>query len=128
MYHATYSQIDRNAIELRAVDSESFNLRFWRQEGRETRAWKPAGGASLSVRCFEGEFVVYNPLSGHTHYLDIVSGKALTLVAAGVCEAPAICFQIAAFLGVDTDDQVAALVYQTLEKLEEVKLIERAAE
>jgi hypothetical protein len=39
----------------------------------------------------------------------------------------AICSRIAAFLDVDTDDQVAALIGQTLEKLEEVKLIERDA-
>ena len=71
---------------------------------------------------------MYSPLSGHTHYLDTVAGKALTLVASGVCETPAICSEIAAFLGVDNDDQIAALVHQTLEKLEQSKLIERGSE
>jgi PqqD family protein of HPr-rel-A system len=81
----------------------------------------------LHIRCFEGEFVVYSPLSGHTHYLDVVSGQVLSLVATGVSDPGAICSRIAAFLDVDTDDQVATLIGQTLEKLEEVKLIERDA-
>lgn len=68
--------------------------------------------------------MVYNPLSGHTHYLDIVSGQVLMLVTAGVCRTDGICSRIAAFLEVDSDDRVAAIVYETLEKLEVVKLIE----
>ena len=91
-------------------------------------AWRPAGDASLSVRCFAGELLVYSPLSGHTHYLDIVSGKALRLVTTGVGETSVICSHLAAFLGVDTDDQLTALVHETLEKLEAVKLIERDVE
>lgn len=89
-----------------------------------TKAWKAAGSASPTVRCFDGEFVIYNPLSGQTHYLDIVSGQVLMLVTAGVSGTDAICSRIAAFLEVDSDDRVAALVSETLEKLEGVKLIE----
>jgi PqqD family protein of HPr-rel-A system len=124
--YVDYSK-EEATVDEHEVAIEAFNLRSRHQERNQTRAWRPAGGASLSVRCFDGELLVYNPLSGHTHYLDIVSGKALTLVASGVCETPAICSRIAVFLGVDADDQVAALVDQTLEKLEEVKLIERTA-
>ena len=72
--------------------------------------------------------MVYNPLSGHTHYLDVVSGQVLSLVAAGVGDTGGIRSRIAAFLGVDADDQVAALVDQTLDKLEQVRLIERDAQ
>ena len=70
---------------------------------------------------------MYNPLSGHTHSLDVVSGQVLSLVATGVSDPRAICARIAAFLAVDTDDQFVALIGQTLEKLEQVKLIERDA-
>ena len=104
------------------------NLRSWQQERHKAGAWGPAGGASLSFRCFAGELLVYNPLSGHTHYLDIVSAQALSLVTAGVGDTSAICSEVAAFLGVDSDDHVAGLVLETLQKLEAVKLIERDAE
>ena len=46
------------------------------------------------------------------------------LVTAGVSETDAICSRIAAFLEVDSDDRVAALVFETLQKLEGVQLIE----
>lgn len=100
----------------------------WGRSRQGAGAYRPADGTSLDIRCFEGEFVVYSPLSGHTHYLDVVSGQVLRLVATGTSEPGAICSRIAAFLGVDTDGQVAALVDQTLEKLEEVKLIEPDAQ
>lgn len=103
-------------------------MRLSGQSSQAAGAYRPAGGATLDIRCFEGEFVVYNPLSGHTHYLDVVSGQVLRLVASGVSDAGAIGARIAAFLGVDADDRVAALVDQTLMKLEEVKLIEGHAQ
>lgn len=113
-----------DGIELHPLESEYCYLSFLHQERRATRAWQPAGGLSPSVRCFEGEFVVYNPLSGQTHYLDIVSGQVLMLVTAGASGTDAICSRIAAFLEVDSDDRVLALVFETLRKLEGVQLIE----
>ena len=67
--------------------------------------------------------MVYNPLSGHTHYLDIVSGQVLMLITDGLCETDEICSRIGAFFEVDSD-RVAATVCETLEKLEGVQLIE----
>ena len=52
----------------------------------------------------------------------------MRLVTTGVGETSVICSHLAAFLGVDTDDQLTALVHETLEKLEAVKLIERDVE
>ena len=47
------------------------------------QSWRVVEG--LRWRCWDGDFVVFNPLSGYTHLLDVVTGQILTLLISGRC-------------------------------------------
>jgi len=46
-------------------------------------AWKIWGGRELELRYWDGDYVVYNPLNGSTHVLDIVAGEVLKAISDG---------------------------------------------
>jgi PqqD family protein of HPr-rel-A system len=82
----------------------------------------------LPWRCWDGEYVVFNPASGHTHILDIASGEVLL----GLMERPTnredLCARLCAFLEVNNDADLEAAVSQILDSLEDLGLIEPARE
>jgi PqqD family protein of HPr-rel-A system len=90
------------------------NDRFWRVVKGETPKW----------RCWGGDYVVFNPLSGHTHFLDIVTGRILILLMAGSCPASVVRSSVSSFLEVADDDRLAATVHDILMRLEDAGLIE----
>jgi PqqD family protein of HPr-rel-A system len=87
------------------------------------RCWRIIEG--LKWRCWEGDYVVFNPLSGHTHFLNIVAGQILTLLIAGDCTASVVRSSVARFLEVPDDDKLAATVDDILMRLEDAGLVER---
>ena len=88
--------------------------------------WKAWGGGELALRYWDGDYVVYNPLTGSTHVLDIVSGKVLEAISAGRGQPSDLCRSIAEFLEVPNDDAVAENVREILAQLDELGLIEPA--
>jgi PqqD family protein of HPr-rel-A system len=66
--------------------------------------WRLARGQRLLYRCWDGECVLYNDLSGDTHLLDEF---ALALLAQ-LQRAPQAGAQLAAAFGLDPDAGVAA--------------------
>jgi PqqD family protein of HPr-rel-A system len=82
--------------------------------------------APLPLHCWDGEYVVYNPLSGDTHFLDIVTGEILRAITAGPAAAVELRRFTAQFLEVPDDDRIAAHVSGTLAKLDDLGLIEPA--
>ena len=76
------------------------------------------------LRYWEGDYVVYNPLSGSTHVLDIVAGEVLTTIVAGHWQLSEVCQRVADFLDVPNDASVAESVGEVLAQLEELGLIE----
>lgn len=86
--------------------------------------WRVMGRASLRMRCWAGEYVVFNPLSGQTHLLDIVTGEVLRLITLGSPSVDELCFGISRFLDVDDDGRLTQNVSDILRHLEEAALIE----
>lgn len=86
--------------------------------------WRTVTGGALPFRNWDGDYVVYNPLSGNTHILDIVSGETL----AGLFDRPRgsdeLCTRIARFLDVPDDAVLAATLARVLDVLEELGLVE----
>ena len=68
--------------------------------------------------------MVFNPLSGNTHALDILTGEVLKAIMTGVSTNDEICLQIVSFLEVDNDSRLALTVNEILLSLEEVGLIQ----
>jgi PqqD family protein of HPr-rel-A system len=87
-------------------------------------SWRTVRGDTLKWRCWAGDYVVFNPLSGHTHFLDIVTGQILTLLMAGSCTASAVRSSLSRFLEVPDDDKLAANVDDILMRLEDAGLVE----
>jgi PqqD family protein of HPr-rel-A system len=86
--------------------------------------WRITEG--LKWRSWDSDYVVFNPLSGHTHFLDIVAGQILTLLMAGSCTASAVRLSVARFLEVPDDHKLAATVDDILRRLEDAGLVERS--
>ena len=80
----------------------------------------------VPVRCWEGDYVVYNPLSGNTHIFDIVTGEILKQIMAGDVPTEKLYRHIAEFLDLPNDARVAENVGEILTSLDELGLIEPA--
>ena len=85
--------------------------------------WRIAGSEPLRWRCWAGDYVVFNPLSGQTHMLDIVTGRVLRLIDSGISNIDRIRSEISAFLEVGDDDRLAQALHDILARLEEAGLI-----
>lgn len=72
--------------------------------------------------------MVFNPVSGNTHILDIASGEVLLGLMEGPTNREYLCARLGAFLEVDTDANLEAAVSRILGSLENLGLIEPAAE
>ena len=89
----------------------------------KTQNWRLAGREPLRWRCWAGDYVVFDPFSGQTHMLDIVTGQVLKLIETGPSGSDRIRSEISAFLEVDDDARLAEAVSDLLARLEDVGLI-----
>ena len=93
---------------------------------RQLQKWRVAGTQPLRWRCWAGDYVVFNPLSGQTHFLDILAGQMLKLIMSGRPSIGELRSEAARFLEVEQDDRLADTVDELLRRLETVGLIEPA--
>ena len=91
------------------------------------RIWRTSANQPLPMRCWDGDYVVYNPLSGNTHVLDIVVGEVLKTIMAGATNDARLCQHIARFLDVPNDERVSGNLLGILAALDELGLIEPIA-
>ena len=76
------------------------------------------------MRSWDGDVVVYNPLSGDTHLLDVLTGDLLRVIAAGPATIAALREAAATLLDVPDDDSLGRHVGEALAALDESGLIE----
>ena len=88
--------------------------------------WRVAGNEPLRWRCWAGDYVVFNALSGQTHFLEIFAGRMLTLIMSGTPSILELRAEAARFLEVEQDERLAHTVDELLRRLEAVGLIEPA--
>ena len=77
----------------------------------------------LRWRYWSGDYIVYNPFSGQTHFLDIVTGRVLTMLASGSSSVAKIRTEVARFLEVDDDEKIADATTELLDRLGNAGLI-----
>jgi PqqD family protein of HPr-rel-A system len=87
-------------------------------------AWRLTVEGGLPLRYWDGNYVVYNPLTGNTHVLDIVTGEVLETIMAGRATSGELCRHVARFLDVPNDGQTAENVREILLALDVIGLIE----
>jgi PqqD family protein of HPr-rel-A system len=78
------------------------------------------------MRTWDGDVVVYNPLSGDTHLLDVLTGELLRVIIAGPATVAALREAAASLLEVPDDDSLGRHVGEALAALDESGLIEPA--
>ena len=94
----------------------------------DATTWQVSGAGKLHWRCWEGEYVVFNPLSGDTHLLDIVAGGVLMDILDGPSTAGELVGRAGAFLDVEGGEALSSYVKDILQKLDELGLIEPISE
>ena len=88
--------------------------------------WHVIDECEPSLRCWEGDFVVYNGLSGNTHILDIVSGTVLSNIVQEPCTQEGLYRIVADFLEVPVDEKLEAIVNDITGRLRQAYLIEES--
>ena len=89
-----------------------------------TTAWRVPAGGTLPLRYWNGDYVVYNPLTGNTHVLDIVAGEVLKVIMAAPATSHDLYQHVADFLEIPNDFRAADNVDAVLAALDELGLIE----
>src|SRR5258705_3540420 len=64
------------------------------------RAWRIWSGGEIALRYWDGDYVVYNSLTGNTHVLDVIGGEVLNAIRAGRGQWSELCRSVADLLGV----------------------------
>ena len=86
--------------------------------------WCIAPEQNISLRYWDGDSVVFSPLSGQTHILDIASGRVLKRITDQPATVEDIRSELAVFLEVENDAELAKAVEKILSRLEDAGLIE----
>lgn len=87
--------------------------------------WRLASAEPLGLRCWDGDYVVFNPLSGQTHFLEILSGRILEQIMADTPTTAELCALTSTYLELDDEELVADAIDNHLYLLERVGLIEK---
>ena len=87
-------------------------------------SWRAAGDEAPRMRYWAGDYVVYSPLSGDTHFLDIAAGELLRSIVAAPQTSSVLGARLARLLEVPQDERLAAEIERTLAQLEALGLIE----
>jgi PqqD family protein of HPr-rel-A system len=90
----------------------------------DTQRWRLLGEEPPRYRNWDGDYVIFNSFSGQTHYLDIVTGRVFERLMLGPSSREELRCEIADFLDLEDDHQVANMISRILGELEEVGLIE----
>ena len=86
--------------------------------------WRIASTEPLRMRVWEGDSVVYNPKSGQTHQVDVVSAFVLKRLMTCSASLDELCTATEAFLELDDQALIERTVGHTLESLGTIGLVE----
>ncbi len=90
-----------------------------------TQSWRIIRPDALSWRCWDGDYVIFNALSGMTHTLDVTAGTIFELALAGPATPDALLRRFSAFLGADAAGApLQDAVTVTLARLDQLGLAE----
>lgn len=88
--------------------------------------WQVIPGDALHFRVWEGEFVVYNSLSGDTHLLGSAAAHALLKLQQTSSDALTLAATLAPLMKAEMDDEFVSQIEQILADLGKLALIERS--
>ena len=90
--------------------------------------WRVCGHEKLLWREWDGDLVIYHPLSGDTQLLDVAVAEVLKQIDEGQATRDQARARLAHFLEVDNDSELDKAVSQILGRLDDLGIIEPAPE
>jgi PqqD family protein of HPr-rel-A system len=93
----------------------------------ESPVWQIIRPDALTWRCWDGDYVIFNALSGMTHTLDVTAGTVFELALQGPATADELRARLAAFLGQEAPAPLTGAVDETLARLDQLGLAETVA-
>jgi len=88
--------------------------------------WQPVGFSSLRIEEWNGEFTVFQPDSGKTHFLNEMGMQIITSLHKSPASADEICRVLAEQFQLMPDQNFSLQIIKTLHRLDELGLIEKA--
>lgn len=119
----------RQALELAGLEIPAgvVSSKLWDRAITSNKSWRLcARGSELACRQWQGDLVVFNPISGATHLLDIVSGEVFRALMEGPAGARDLARRIAKLLEVDCNEETVAAAERILDNLDQLGLAEPA--
>lgn len=89
--------------------------------------WRVPFNQTLTLHCWDDEFVVFNSMSGDTHLLGLLAGQILLQLQQSPSDARALAASIAPLWHADLDEELRLQIEPLLADLQALSLIERAA-
>lgn len=94
----------------------------------ETRTWRALAPEAIASRSFDDELVLYNGVTGSTHYLSVLGRSVMLAVLAhpSGLALEALVRRVAEDSSVGADDALAQSVERTLAELSDLRLVTSA--
>ena len=94
----------------------------------ENRTWRAFAPEAIASRTFDDELVLYNGVTGSTHYLSVLGRSVMLAVLAhpSGLALEALVRRVAEDSSVGADDALAQLVERTLAELSDLRLVTSA--
>ena len=89
--------------------------------------WYP-NSSLLRIEEWDGEFTVFQPESGKTHFLNEMGLRILTVLDRSPATLEAICQDLSAYFSLQLDAQFPGQIIRTLQRYEALGLITRVKE
>ncbi|ABI58757.1 HPr-rel-A system PqqD family peptide chaperone [Nitrosomonas eutropha] len=91
-------------------------------------SWYSSHFSSLYIENWDGEFTVFQPESGKTHFLNEMGLHILTILDGSPLRLNTICQELSVHFSLQPDTQFFGKIAQTLQRYEALGLIERVKE
>lgn len=90
----------------------------------DSRTWRLLEPAGLAWRCWDDEYIVFQPWSGMTHYLDATAGAVFELLLDHAATVHDLATALADLADTPATDSLGVVVQQVLHRLDAVGLAE----
>jgi PqqD family protein of HPr-rel-A system len=86
--------------------------------------WRLFNPGELAWRCWDGDYIVFDPFSGMTHYLDTTAGAVFELLLEGPATMQGLTAELAAMDDAPAIDILGSAVQYVLDRFDDIGLAE----
>lgn len=90
--------------------------------------WRTTGFSSLRIENWDGEFTVFQPEAGKTHFLNEMGLKILSILDQSPATLDSLCRELSEYFTLPPDTHFSAQINRTLQRYEALGLVSRVKE